>query len=88
MLNKVRNFVEEKKVKLVAMGATATTALAVATPGFCAEGDTATAMGTALTSVKTDALGALAVVAPIGIGIMGAFLVWKYGIRFFKSLAK
>lgn len=47
-----------------------------------------TALTSALTSIKTDALSALASVAPIAIGIMGAFLVWKYGIRFFKSLAK
>jgi len=47
-----------------------------------------TAMETALTAVKTDSLAALADVAPIAIAIMGAFLVWRYGIRFFKSLAK
>lgn len=43
---------------------------------------------TALSSVQTDALGAITAVAPVGIAIMGAFLVWKYGIRFFKSIAK
>lgn len=47
-----------------------------------------TAMTTALTTVKTDSLAALAAVAPLAIGIMGAFLVWKYGIRFFKGIAK
>lgn len=46
------------------------------------------AMTTALQAVRSDALGALSAVAPIAIGIMGAFLVWKYGIRFFKGLAK
>jgi hypothetical protein len=47
-----------------------------------------TAMGTALKSVQTDAMSALATVAPYAIAIMGAFLVWKYGMKFFKSLAK
>ncbi|MGE5629198.1 MAG: hypothetical protein ACM3X7_14015 [Solirubrobacterales bacterium] len=47
-----------------------------------------TALTTALTTVKTDALAALAAVAPLAIGIMGAFLVWKYGVRFFKGIAK
>lgn len=47
-----------------------------------------TAMTTALTTIKTDALSALAAVAPVAIGIMGAFLVWKYGIKFFKGIAK
>jgi hypothetical protein len=55
--------------------------------GFCA-GAAPEGMDTALTSVKDDALAALAVVAPVGIAILGAFLVWKYGIRFFKGLAK
>jgi hypothetical protein len=56
--------------------------------GVFADDGTTTAMTTALTSVKTDSLAALAVVAPIAIAIMGAFLVWRYGIKFFKSLAK
>lgn len=47
-----------------------------------------TALTTALTTVKTDALAALAAVAPIAIAILGAFLVWKFGIRFFKGIAK
>lgn len=47
-----------------------------------------TALTTALTTVKTDALSALAAVAPLAIAIMGAFLVWKYGVRFFKGVSK
>lgn len=45
------------------------------------------AMTTALTAVKTDSLAALAAVAPLAIAIVGAFLVWKYGIDFFKTIA-
>lgn len=45
------------------------------------------AMVTALTTVKTDALAALGDVAPLAIAIMGAFLVWKYGIKFFKTIS-
>lgn len=51
-------------------------------------GEGITAMTTALTAVKSDSLEALAAVAPVAIAIMGAFLVWRYGIKFFKSLAK
>lgn len=47
-----------------------------------------TAMTTALTTIKTDAIAALAAIAPVAIGIMGAFLIWKYGVKFFKGLAK
>lgn len=52
------------------------------------ENDVITAMTTALNAIKTDALSAIAAVAPIAISIMGAFLVWRYGTRFFKSLSK
>lgn len=67
--------------------------IAVATVVSCmcsvfAESEVVASMGTAMEPVKTDALSALATVAPYGIAIMGAFLVWKFGIRFFKSLAK
>jgi len=42
----------------------------------------------ALTTVKGDVVSAVTVIAPIAIVIMGIFLVWKYGIRFFKGLSK
>ena len=53
-----------------------------------AEGTAPTGMDTALIAVKDDGLAAIAVVAPIAITIFGAFLVWRYGVKFFKGLAK
>lgn len=47
-----------------------------------------TAMQTAFQKVATDFNGAVGVVAPIGLGIAGVFIVWKLGFKFFKSLAK
>ncbi len=53
-----------------------------------AEGtDVAAALGDSMATLKDDALSAIATVAPYGIAIMGAFLVWRYGIRFFKSIS-
>lgn len=46
------------------------------------------AMTTAFTAIKTDILGGITAVAPIAIGIMGAFLAWRYGSKFFKGLSK
>ncbi|WP_131009560.1 hypothetical protein [Clostridioides difficile] len=69
----------------------ATSALVVACSAvncFAAEVDVSSSMTTALTTVKTDALAAISAVAPIALSIMGVFLVWKYGIRFFKSVSK
>lgn len=47
-----------------------------------------TSIVTSLTAVQTSALDVLDKVAPIAIMIMGAYLVWRLGIKFFKGLAK
>lgn len=75
-----------KKLSLV-MAVCAITLLS-SVAAFAEMTETQTAMQTALTTVQTDAIGALGIVAPIAIVIMGAFLVWRYGIKFFKGLAK
>lgn len=49
---------------------------------------TVTAITTALQTVADDALSVIAGVAPIAISIAGAFLVWRYGMRFFKAISK
>ena len=48
----------------------------------------ATAIGTAFSTVQTDALAALTAVAPVAIAIFGAFLVWKLGKKFFSAISK
>ena len=47
-----------------------------------------TALTTALGVIKTDVISVLAIVAPIAVAILGIFLVWKYGIKFFKGLSR
>ena len=42
----------------------------------------------ALETVATDITGVLGAIAPIALGIVGVFLVWRYGMRFFKALSK
>lgn len=48
----------------------------------------AESIGSALQTVASDAMDVLATVAPIAITIAGTFLVWRYGMRFFKSISK
>lgn len=56
---------------------------------FAAEGtETATAVTSALQSTANNITSSLNAIAPIGLGIAGTFLVWRYGMRFFKSLSK
>lgn len=45
-------------------------------------------VATALTTIATNITNTLTAVAPVAVGIVGVFLVWKFGIRFFKSVAK
>lgn len=49
---------------------------------------TPNAVATALTTIATNITDTITAVAPVAIGIVGVFLVWKFGIRFFKSVAK
>lgn len=84
-------FLEKLKIKkaqiLCGVGAAVTT-LALPIISHAADPDVTSSMTTAMSGVKTDTLSAIGAVAPIAIGIMGAFLVWKYGIRFFKAISK
>lgn len=41
-----------------------------------------------LTEVANSATAVIGDVAPVAITVMGLFLVWKVGIKFFKSVAK
>lgn len=45
-------------------------------------------VGTALTTIAGDITSTIAEVAPIAVGIVGVFLIWKFGMKFFKSLSK
>lgn len=43
---------------------------------------------TALTQIAGDITATVAGVAPVAIGIVGVFMVWKFGMKFFKGLSK
>ena len=75
------------KTKLVAP-LSAVSALAVPVFAFAAESGSgvASSMTTAFTAVQSDFTATVTAIAPIAIGIVGVFLVWKYGISFFKSI--
>lgn len=47
-----------------------------------------TAVVTALTEIASEIKDVLTTIAPIALGIAGTFLVWRYGMRFFKSISK
>lgn len=51
-------------------------------------GSAASTMQSAFTTVQSDFMATVTAVAPIAVGIAGTFLVWRLGVRFFKSIAK
>lgn len=53
-----------------------------------ASADAVTSMGTAFSGAKDQIVSGISTVAPYAVGVMVVFLVWKYGARFFKSVAK
>lgn len=59
--------------------------LAVVSAGTSGVSDS---IGKALQAVGNDVTSAVAVIAPIGLGIFGLFFAWKKGIGFFKSISK
>lgn len=52
------------------------------------KGAVASSVVSALTSVAGDITNTITQIAPVACGIVGVFLAWKFGIRFFKSVAK
>lgn len=75
------------KMKLAVAGSAVCASVAMASPCFADEAIN-TAMTTALTGIKTDMLGVIAIVAPIGVAIAGVMIVWLRGIGFFKKVSK
>lgn len=53
-----------------------------------AEGDVSADVAGALQTTASSITGVLGAVAPVALGIVGVFLAWRYGMRFFKSLSK
>lgn len=76
------------KKRLIGILTTVSVLALAAVPAFAEEVPLSQSISDSLEPVKSDAISALAAVAPIGIAILGGFLVWRYGIRFFKGLAK
>ena len=43
---------------------------------------------TSLTGLSTQVTGAIGEIAPTAITVMGVFLIWRLGVKFFKGVAK
>lgn len=65
-------------------------ALAYAVPVFAAEGDVDVTgmLTTAFTSVQTTMMGTIAAIVPIALVVVGAVMAVRFGVKFFRGLAK
>lgn len=87
------NVLEKAKNKLAVGVASCMLVFGATVPAFAADpggtGSTSVAdmMGTAFTSVQSDFMSAVGVIAPIALGIFGVFLIWKYGKKIWKVIA-
>lgn len=89
MKQKIKNIVDQAKLKAVVVGASvasAMTALASAEDGTA---DTIqTAFQTGFTSLASDALGMIAIIVPIALGVAGTIFIARKAMGWFKSMAK
>lgn len=51
-------------------------------------GNVSSSVVSSLTSIAGDITSTINAIAPIALGIVGIFLAWKYGTKFFKSISK
>lgn len=56
--------------------------------GAFAEGSQSAAVTAALQTVASDITATITAIAPVALSIVGVFLVWRYGMKFFKALSK
>lgn len=85
----MKNFVEKlknKKYLLSILSAFCLCALVATTSHASGDSSVSSSVTSSLQSVAADVKATLGAVAPVGLGIAGAFLAWKLGMKFFKSL--
>ena len=83
----MKEFITKNRNKLAIIATPVAVALA-SMPVYAEDSATVTAVNAAMSSIQTDAMAVFSSVAPIAVAIAGALIVWRLGLRFFKSLAK
>ena len=82
-MEKLKGLIKKCQPFALALVVTAFTAISA-----FAESSVSTTMTTAVTGVKTDFEATVTAIAPIAIGIVSVFMVWKLGMKFFRSITK
>lgn len=85
-MGKIKGFVTGMGTKVAVAVGSVPLALSVAVPCFAEESGVASTMATSFGKVATDFNATVDVIAPIGIGITAVFIIWRLGLKFFKSI--
>lgn len=89
MKQKIKNIVEQAKLKAVVTGASVASAMTVLASAEDGTADTIqTAFQTGFTDLASDALAMIAIIVPIALGVAGTIFIARKAMGWFKSLAK
>ena len=83
-MEKLKGLIKKCQPFALALVVTAFTAIS----SFAQSPSVATTMTTAVGGIKTDFEATVTAVAPVAIGIIAVFMVWKLGMKFFRSITK
>jgi len=86
-MRKILRNISRKAVVATTVGATAVVA-SISAFATDPTGVVPTGLDTGMAQIKADALAGIGAVVPYALAIVGVFLVWKYGLAFFKKVAK
>ena len=86
MLEKTKGIIAINKGKLIGVGVGV--GALIPNFSFASEGGQSGAVTSALQTVASDITATITAIAPVALSIVGIFLTWKYGMKFFKSLSK
>ncbi|WP_277409709.1 hypothetical protein [Lacrimispora xylanisolvens] len=86
MTNKIQE--NARRIGLIALPVAVSMATAI--PAYAAEGavDITGTLTTAFTSVKSDMLATIGAALPIALAVVGAGMAVRFGIKFFRQIAK
>lgn len=87
MVNKMKEKLSMGKVAVTYAIITGISAVS-AVPAFAASTDIDAAMSEAYTSMGDSIMGNIVVALPIALGVVGSVVAIRFGVKFFKGLAK
>lgn len=87
-MEKLKGLIKKCQPFALALVVTAFTAISSFAGSPSGSPSVASTMTTAVGGIKSDFEATVTAVAPVAIGIIAVFMVWKLGMKFFRSITK